>query len=129
MKKKLTYLLLFIAVAAVSLYLYIYKDHRDIATETADFSIKVSSLKAEFIANDSIATAKYQDKAIQIEGKLTTVDTESKSITVDEKLFATFMNNFPEGVTVGKIIKIKGRFLGYDDLLEEFKMDQTVIVE
>ncbi len=129
MKKKLTYLLLFIVVAAVSLYFYIYKDHRDIATETADFSISVSNLKAEFMANDSIATAKYQDKTIQIEGKLTNVDAESKSVTIDEKLFATFIQNFPNGLTVGKRIKIKGRFLGYDDLLEEFKMDQTVIVE
>lgn len=129
MKKKLLYLFLIIAVAAVSLYLYIYKDHRNIATETADFSITVSSLKQEFVANDSIATAKYQDKTIQIAGMLTNIDAENKSITVDEKLFATFTQNLPKELSVNKPIKIKGRFLGYDDLLEEFKMDQTAIVE
>lgn len=129
MKKKLIYLFLFIIVAAVSLYFYIYKDHRDIATESADFSVAVASLKQEFTANDSIATTKYQDKTIQISGKLTNIDAENKSITIDEKLFATFMQNLPKELPVGKPIKIKGRFLGYDDLLEEFKMDQTVIVE
>ncbi len=125
MKKKLSYLLFFIAVAAVSLYFYIYKDHRDIATETADFSIKVSSLKG----SDSLTYNKYKDKTIQITGKLTSIDTENKAIVIDEKLFATFLEVVPKDLSIGKQIKIKGRFLDYDDLVEEFKMDQTVVVK
>ena len=110
-------------------YLYAYKNHRNIATETADFSITVSNLQKEFTASDSVATQKYQDKAIQISGKLTSIDVENKAIVVDEKVYANFLKTIPDNLTVGKLIIIKGRFLGYDDLVEEFKIDQTVIVE
>ncbi len=106
-----------------------YKDHRDIATESADFTLTVSSLQSEFVTNDSLATTKYQDKTIQIAGKITNVDAESKSVVIDEKLFATFLEAVPNTISVGKQVTIKGRFLGYDDLVEEFKMDQTVVVE
>ena len=110
-------------------YLYAYKDHRNIATETADFSITVSDLQKEFVANDSLAYKKYKEKTIQISGKLTNVEYDNKAILIDGKLYATFLKNIPKGLKVNNQIKIKGRFLGYDDLVEEFKIDQTVIVE
>lgn len=109
----------------MAVYFYIYKSHRDIATETADFVISVSSLKG----SDSLTYTKYKDKTIQITGKLTSIDTENKALVIDEKLFATFLEVVPNNLTVGKQIKIKGRFLDYDDLVEEFKMDQTVVIE
>ena len=129
MKKKLLLSSILIAVVAVSIYLYIYKDHRNIATETADFSITVSDLQKEFVANDSLAYKKYKEKTIQISGKLTNVEYDNKAILIDGKLYATFLKNIPKGLKVNNQIKIKGRFLGYDDLVEEFKIDQTVIVE
>lgn len=129
MKKKLLLSFILITVAVTLVYLYAYKNHRNIATETADFSITVSNLQKEFTASDSVATQKYQDKAIQISGKLTSIDVENKAIVVDEKVYANFLKTIPDNLTVGKLIIIKGRFLGYDDLVEEFKIDQTVIVE
>jgi hypothetical protein len=30
---------------------------------------------------------------------------------------------------LASLIKIKGRFIGYDDLLEEIKIDQCIILE
>ena len=129
MKKKLLLSSILIAVVAVSIYLYIYKDHRNIATETADFSITVSTLQKEFTTNDSLAIQKYQDKTIQISGKLTSIDIENKAIVVDEKVYANFLNAVPSSLSVGKLIKVKGRFLGYDDLVEEFKIDQTIIIK
>lgn len=109
----------------MALYLYIYKSHRNIATETADFVISVSSLNG----SDSLTYTKYKDKTIQITGKLTSIDLENKAIVINEKLFATFLDVVPQDLSVGKQIKIKGRFLDYDDLVEEFKMDQTIVVE
>ena len=32
-------------------------------------------------------------------------------------------------LTAGGEVKIKGRFIGYDDLLEEVKLDQCLIIE
>ena len=90
----------------VAIYCYVYKDHRDIATESADFSTTIPNLQNEFIANDSIANLKYQDKTIQITGNLTSVDIESKAIVVDGKVYASFLKIVPTNLTVGKSIKI-----------------------
>ena len=72
---------------------------------------------------------KYKDKTIQISGKITSIDAENKAIVIDEKLYATFLNILSNDVKVGNQIAIKGRFLGYDDLVEEFKIDQTTVIE
>ena len=129
MKKKLLIVVLLIVGVLVSIYFYAYKYHRDIAASTTDYTFTLEQLKKEFDANDSLATLKYQDKVIEIKGKITAIETDSKSVVVDEKMYATFDKSIPEIVKTNGVVKLKGRFLGYDDLLEEFKMDQTSVVE
>lgn len=129
MKKKLLILLLVVLVGAIGAYMYLYKGHRNIATESADYTVTIAQLQEEFAKNDSLAYAKYQDKTIETSGKISSVDVESKGIVIDEKLFATFKDVLPSELITGKQIKVKGRFLGYDDLLEEFKIDQIVVIE
>lgn len=128
MKKKLLVIAAIIVVVATSLYFYVYRGHRDIASESADFTLTVSVLQKEFTANDSLAGKKYQDKTIQVTGKVTNVDQQNKAIVMDGKLFAN-LSTFPKDLKMGQPIKIKGRFLGYDDLVEEFKMDQAILTE
>lgn len=124
-KKLLIFLIVFISVA-VLLYGYIYKSHRDIANEKESFALSVSDLKADFSNNDSLANAKYLDMVIVIYGKISNIDLPSKSIVVDESLSATLKEQ-SSGLKVGDSIQLKGRFIGYDDLLEEFKMDECSI--
>ncbi len=129
MKKKLLILISIIAVVAIGAYFYAYQGHRDIKTESADFTVTISDLQKEFTENDSLANRKYADKTIQISGKITAIDVPNKGIVIDEKLFGTFDAKIPNDLSVGKQVKVKGRFLGYDELLEEFKIDQISIVE
>lgn len=129
MKKKILIVLLFLTAVVIGVYFYAYKDHRDIANSSTDFTFTIEQLQKEFVENDSAATAQYQDKVIEIKGKITAVETESKSVVIDEKMIASFDKAVPKTVQLNQDIKLKGRFLGYDDLLEEFKMDQTSVVE
>ncbi len=129
MKKKLLVLVVVIAIAAVGVYFYTYKGHRDITTEKASFSLSVKDLQQEFLQNDSLANSKYLDNTIEVYGKISSLDLESNGIVLDEKLFATFKDSTSKKLTQGAALKIKGRFIGYDDLLEEFKMDQVSIIE
>lgn len=129
MKKKLLIASILIVGVLASVYFYAYKDHRDIATTQADFSLTVLDLQKEFGESDSLATVKYQNKVIQIKGVITNVDVQSKSLVVDDKVYAQFDTNLPSGVEIKKRVTIKGRFLAYDDLVEEFKMDQTSVIE
>lgn len=125
-KKILLGISLFLAIAS-SVYLYTYKAHRDISSETADYVVTISELKKEFTTNGSLAYAKYQDKTIELTAQITTIDAESIGIVLDDKVFATFKDSLPKNIASGKTLKIKGRFLGYDELLEVFKIDQCSV--
>lgn len=126
-KKILIALSLFLLIG-ISVYRYTYKGHRDIESETADYVVTVSGLEKEFTSNDSLAYIKYQDKTIEITAQVTAIDSASNGIVMDEKIFATFKDRLPAAISTGKTLKIKGRFLGYDELLQEFKIDQSSIV-
>lgn len=128
MNKKSGYGILILLVATIAIYRYTYQDHRDIRSEKATYVVSIPELKKEFASNDSLAFAKYQDQTIELTAKITAVDTENKAFILDNKVFATFNDSLPKDIVSGKILKIKGRFLGYDELLEEFKMDQSSII-
>ena len=129
MKKIILIVVLLIAVIGTGLYFYMYQDHRDIATEDASFSLTVKDLQTEFGANDSLANKKYLDRTIEVYGKISSLDVASNAVVIDEKLSAIFKAKISKELAVGASIKIKGRFIGYDDLLEEFKVDQVTVSE
>lgn len=125
-----TILILFVLliVAAVGVYLYTYKEHRDIANEKESYTIAATAIFSEFQANEVNANGKYLNKTIEVSGDLTNVDVATKSIVINDKLFATFKDLPPKALQLNTKIKIKGRFIGYDALVEELKMDQCVLV-
>ena len=126
MKKKFIIFLIIVSVLAFFGYKYVYQNHRDISSETASFSIKVEQLKKDFSSNDSIANAKYLDKTIVIYGEVTNVDLENKQLIIDSSLNAKITSEISAIKDKDKIT-LKGRFIGYNDLLEEFEMDQCTI--
>ena len=111
----------------ICIYLYTYKTHRDISSETADYVVSITELEKEFLSDGNQAQTKYQDKTIQLTASVTAVDSESMGIVLDYKVFAIFNDSVPKNISSGKIIKIKGRFLGYDELLGVFKIDQSSV--
>jgi hypothetical protein len=128
MTKKILLAISLFLLLGISVYVYTYKGHRDIESETADYVVTVSGLEKEFTSNDSLAYIKYQDKTIELTAQVTSIDSASNGIVMDGKIFATFKDRLPAAISSGKMLKIKGRFLGYDELLQEFKIDQSSIV-
>ena len=129
MKKKILIISALILVAAVVVgYNIIYKDHRDIKTEEAEFTLTANKLFAEFSANEPQATAKYADKTIVVSGQVTSVDKASGTVTIDEIVSATMLDKSAD-VPEKSQVKIKGRVVGFDDLLGELKMDQVTIIK
>ncbi len=129
MNKKTVIPISIVLVVAFSIYYYINRDHRNIDTENAAYSLEIAVLQQEFAFNDSLALNKYQDQTIELIAQVTTVDTENKGVVLDKIVFATFNDSLPKDILLGKVYKVKGRFLGYDELLDEFKMDQSSIVK
>lgn len=125
-----TILILFVLliVAAIGIYFYTYKEHRNIASEKESYTIAATEIFLEYQANETNANGKYLDKTIEVTGNLSSVDVETKSIVINDKLFATFKEELPKTLQLNAEIKIKGRLIGYDALLEELKMDQCVLL-
>ncbi|MCV2487719.1 MULTISPECIES: hypothetical protein [Flavobacterium] len=128
MRKKILIAISLFIIIGISAYLYLYKGHRDVESETADYAVTVSGLEREFTSNDSLAYIKYQDKTIELSARVTSIDKAGNGIVMGEKVFVTFKGRLPQNIISGKNLKIKGRFLGYDELLQEFKIDQSSVV-
>lgn len=128
MKKNLILFLFLIASFSIGGFFYLYKGHRDIANEKEDFTVTANAIISEFQINENKANSKYLDKTIEISGRMTSIDFKTKSMVIDEKLFATFADTIPKNLNVNSAIKVKGRFVGFDGLLEEMKIDQCVII-
>lgn len=127
MKKKLLIFLIFFMSGALLMYNFIYKKHRNIAAEKESYVLSVDNLKSDFSQNDSLSNAKYLDKTIVIYGKISSIDLITNCIYIDGSVSA-ILKEKTMGLKVNDSIQLKGRFIGYDDLLEEFKMDECTPV-
>ena len=127
-KKTLLAIFIFL-VAGLSIYYYVYQGHRNIDSEKASYTLETAELQKEFTANDSLALMKYQNQTIELRAKVTMIDFDNKALVLDNKVFATFNDSLPKDLNTNEIFNVKGRFLGYDELLDEFRMDQSSIVK
>lgn len=103
-----------------------YKDHRDISTEEALFTKTSKELIEEYQNDLEKSATKYLDKTIEVKGKIT--DVESDSFTLNDAIVC-----YTDSITIKKIylnaeIIVKGRCIGYDELLEYIKLDQVTII-
>ncbi|MFD2892856.1 hypothetical protein ACFS5J_12620 [Flavobacterium chuncheonense] len=113
---------------AFAMFNYIYKGHRDVSSEKPSYVISAVDLENTFLENEEFANKKYLDQTIVINGKVTDVDVVNNIIILEGKVSAKC--NVPiVNVNFGTIIKVKGRFIGYDDLLEEYRMDECTVID
>ena len=115
--------------AIVVLYFYVYQSHRHIDAEKAAFETSVSELSQRFLNNPDSSTVTYADQTISIYGNVTALDLKQNTITLDNKLIATTSKDEMNSAKMGELVKLKGRFIGYDELFNELRMDQCTIEE
>jgi Tfp pilus assembly protein PilO len=128
-KKKIIIILVLVFFALAYLgYTCVYKEHRDIASEKASYTITVNEIHSAFKQNDSLANAKYSDKTIEVRGKITNIDSVNQIITLDDMLLARYTKGEQLELKLQKTITLKGRVVGYDDILEEIQMDQCTLI-
>ena len=129
MEKKLKIVvILMIVIIIVGFLSYNYvmtAGKRDLEKEKSEFTVSAVDVFGEFSANSEKANAKYINKAVEISGKVTSVS--DNVIMLDEKVSCQLQVS--EKVALNSQVKIKGRVTGFDDLLEELKLDQCLIVK
>ena len=125
MYKKLKILLLFIVVmflAFISIRYYLYNGgKRNIQSEETAFTVSSKAITNEFISNLDASNKKYLEKPVVISGTVTFVN--ENEVIIDEVVNCNFLT-VDSSIKKNQKIVVKGRVIGYDDLLGELKLDQ-----
>lgn len=123
-KGTLVWLVVAFVCIGFGIYKYTYQEHRNIEVAKVDFTVDSKSLLDEFLTNPEMATEKYLNKVISVQGVVSEKDAESITLTASILCYFTSKDDkLLEGISV----KIKGRCIGFDELLEVVKLDQCSI--
>lgn len=115
-------ILLFGALVAYGVLSYMYKPHAQIEDQKITFTGDAASLIKKASSNETAII----NSIVAIEGKVTNKATDG--FTLSGSIFCQPKENAMLGqIKEGQSIKVKGRFIGYDDLLEEVKLDQVIL--
>ncbi len=114
--------LLLSVVAGVSAFNYVmHGGARDLSKEATNFSVDSKVLAEEFSSNTNLANSKYLEKAVAVKGIVT--DVNANVITLDNGIVCT-LSTPNATIKNNQTITLKGRVVGYDDLMGEIKLDQ-----
>ena len=100
-----------------------YQDHRDIKAEKAVVLIPASELISYFNENNS---KKVLNKTVQVSGIITEINT--KNIILDDKVQCSFDSEL-KNLNLNETITVKGRCIGFDELFDVAKIDQSSIIK
>jgi len=115
---------LLIAFLAIRYYVF-YGGKRDIQSESTAFTVAAKDIAAEFAADVNNSNTKYLEKPVVISGTITAV--EGTSAILDQLVNCNF-SDVKASFKVGEKATVKGRVVGFDDLLGEVKMDQCNLI-
>ena len=119
-------------------YLTYNKPHIDVSNRIADYSLTADELYEEFSEDDVIALTKYNDKIIELAGRLQLISKSDKSISnivlegdiavVNCEMDSLYIFQL-ESSKEGDHIQIRGIFVGFDDLLGELQLKKCIVVK
>ena len=123
------YFPLLIILLAIAVYFVWNKPHKDYSTMRTDITISSLNFINEFKANSTLATEKYLNQIIFVTGN--TTDKLTKSVVIDNGIVCTLDSSSLKALELIQInnnVSIKGRFVGFDDLFEEIRLDHCFIM-
>ena len=138
MKKIIIGIVLAIILAVVVGYYLYNKPHIDVSKQKADYSLTADDLYKEFDEDLMNAINKYADRVVEVTGRLQTISQSDKRIsnivmtgdmaTVNCEMDSLFVHRLALSKE-GDQVKIRGIFVGFDDLLEELQLRKCIVVE
>lgn len=120
LKKTLFVLLLAFLIGFFAFNYIMHGGGRDIQAEISAYKVSSSDIKNEFSENVDVATKKYLNKTIEISGLISNI--KDSIVTIDETIYCKMISL--ENIKNNKKTTVKGRFVGFDDLLQELKLDE-----
>lgn len=129
---KRTKKIIIICIAALILVvggglLYMYKAHESID----DMEVAFKGNSQEFLTKMEGSADEWTtggNKVVELTGVVTGKDL--KGVTVNGSIYFQLEEGTKtDNLTEGQKINIKGRIIGYDDILEELKLDKAIILK
>jgi len=130
MKRKKTALIIAVVFVVISggiyfYYGYLFKEARNIASESPDLSITAAKLLEDYNSDPKKADSLYLNRTIEITGTVT--QKTDSVITLENTVFCLFTQKIKNKLSNSKII-VKGKCIGYDELFQEVKLDQCTLI-
>jgi hypothetical protein len=111
-----------VAIAAFTAYNYVmYGGARNLSSEDTAFTVSSKSIAKEFATNIDLSNKKYLEKAIAIKGTITKIT--GNEVIIDNSIICN-LKDFDSSIQKDQVVTLKGRVVGYDDLMGELKLDQ-----
>ncbi len=139
MSKLIKIALIIGALAAVSVYLYVFhKPHKNTLNLKPEYIVSAEQLFNDFDLNEEEANAKYLGKIVQVEGKIVKIKKISQSYEISlfdeifgvtcliDSVYAVQQTKEIEQLNNGNSVKIKGQCNGY---LGDVKLDRCIIAK
>ena len=123
------YLPLIFIVLLIIVYAVWNKPHKNYSNTKPNITIHSSNFINEFKTNSTLATEKYLNQIILVNGNVT--DRLTKSVVLNNGIVCTFDSLSLKAlgpIQINNEISIKGRFVGFDDLFEEIRLDHCFIM-
>ena len=123
------YLPLIFILLMIVVYAVWNKPHKNYSNTKPKITIDSSNFINEFKANSTLATEKYLNQIILVNGNIT--DKLTKSVVLDNGIVCTLDSSSLKALGLIQIndeVSIKGRFVGFDDLFEEIRLDHCFIM-
>jgi 3D (Asp-Asp-Asp) domain-containing protein len=125
MNKKFKIIVLSIVVTGLTIftgYNYVMNGGaRNLSTEETAFTVSSKSITKEFATNIDVSNKKYLEKAIAIKGTITQIN--GSQVIIDDSIICN-LKDIDASILKNQVVTLKGRVVGYDDLMGELKLDQ-----
>jgi hypothetical protein len=120
--KFLGIIIVVLVITFFSIRYYVYNSgRRDIQSEETAFEVSSDAILNDFISNPTTSNKKYLEKTITVSGIITSV--KGEEVILDNSVNCNLLNA-SKSIKKNQKVTIKGRVVGYDDLLGEVKLDQ-----
>ncbi|MEN8702912.1 MAG: hypothetical protein ABF265_06925 [Polaribacter sp.] len=126
MKKNRIKFLIVLVISIILLYPFykLFKEPGGIETKKIYSAYSAKDLLLKVEKNDTF----WSTKIVKINGLITAIG--KKGITLDNKIYCQFNESLNiKQLQTNTTITLKGRIIGYDDLLEELKLDQCIKIK
>lgn len=119
--------LLLVALVGFTAFNYVmHGGARNLASEDTAFTVTSKNISTEFNANLEVSNKKYLEKAIAITGLVTAVN--DTVVTLDNTIICN-LKSPDSSIKKDQAVTVKGRVVGFDDLMGELKLDQCFIIK